>query len=158
MWEYFLIFLLSATPWIEILFVIPPAIAAGLPPIPVAIVSFLGNLIPIIGIVYFYEQFKKWWDARRNKTENNDRHPIEDEPDSRRKKMGRKIWDKYGLPGLALLAPVVTGVHLAAVVALFSGSHRAVIIFWMFWSLILWTVILTAGTYYGLDFIGLTFD
>jgi hypothetical protein len=158
MWEYFLIFLLSATPWIEILFVIPPAIAAGLQPIPVAIVSFFGNLIPIIGIVYFYEQVKKWWDARRNKTDNNDQHPIEDKPDSKRKKLGRKIWDKYGLPGLALLAPVVTGVHLAAVVALFSGSQRAAITFWMFWSLIVWTVILTAGTYYGLDFLGLTFE
>jgi len=156
MWEYLLIFILSATPWIEILFVIPPAIAAGLHPIPVAIIAFLGNLLPVIGLVYFYEKYVQWRTSKR--AHQNYNSPTEEgEQNSKRKKLGRKIWDKYGLPGLALLAPIVTGVHLAAIIALLSQASRNLITFWMFWSLLLWTVILTASTHYGLDFLGLKF-
>ncbi len=158
MWEYILVFILSATPWIEILFVIPPAIAAGLQPIPVAIVSFFGNYIPIVGIVYFYEKLKQWRDARKTEQDNTRAITEKKKPDSRRRKLGRKIWDTYGLPGLALLAPIVTGVHLAAIIALLSRSPRTAITFWMFWSLVIWTVILTASTYYGLDLLGLKFN
>jgi len=157
MWEYLLVFILSATPWIEILFVIPPAIAAGLPPAPVAIVSFFGNFIPIVGIIYFYEKFKQWRSKRKMKRGNTEMLRGNEKTDSRRRRLGRKVWDKYGLPGLALLAPIVTGVHLAAVIALVSRSPRAAITFWMFWSLFIWTVILTVSTYYSLDFLGLKF-
>ncbi len=158
MWEYILIFILSATPWIEILFVIPPAIAAGLHPISVATVSFVGNFLPIVGIVYFYEKWGRWRLTGKNKNNIHQDGQSYERQESRRKKVGRKIWDKYGLPGLALLAPVVTGVHLAVIIALLSRSPRASIVFWMFWSLVIWTVILTASTYYGLDFLGLKFE
>ncbi len=157
MWEYILIFLLSATPWVEILFVIPPAIAAGLPPLAVAVVAFIGNFLPILGIVYLYEKWEQWRDAGRKQKGFQQNVPNSSSQGSRRRKLGRKIWEKYGLPGLALLAPIVTGVHLAAIIALLTKTSRSSILFWMFWSLLLWTGILTAGTHYGLDFLGLTF-
>ena len=158
MWEYLLIFILSATPWIEIMFVIPPAIAAGLHPLPVALVAFTGNFLPIIAIAYFYEQWEQWRLKRKRRHDTNPEDESIQHHESKRKKLGRKIWDKYGLPGLALLAPIVTGVHLAAVIALLANSPRASILFWMFWSLVIWTVILTASTHYGLDFLGLKFE
>lgn len=157
MWEYIFIFILSATPWIEILFVIPPAISAGLHPIPVAIVAFIGNILPVIGIVYLYEKWVQWRISRKNPVSSGHTDSGAQKPESRRKKIGRKIWDKYGLPGLALLAPIATGVHLAAVLALVSKSPRTSIVLWMFLSLFIWTVILTVSTYYGLDFLGLSF-
>lgn len=154
MWEYLLVFLLSATPWIEILFVIPPAIAAGLHPIPVAVVAFLGNFLPVIGLIYFYEKYMLWRTSKRKAQDD----AGDTERVSKRKKLGRKIWDTYGLPGLTLLAPIVTGVHLAAIIGLLSKAPRTSITFWMFWSLALWTLILTVVTYLGLDFLGLKFD
>lgn len=157
MWEYLLIFILSATPWIEILFVVPPAIAAGLHPIPVSVLAFAGNFLPVVGIVYLYEKWLTWREKHRKNNAPRSAGDFASVTESRRKKLGRKIWDKYGLPGLALLAPVVTGVHLAAVIALLSRSPRSSITFWMFLSLVIWTVILATGTYYGLDILGLKF-
>lgn len=154
MWEYLLIFVLAATPWIEILFVIPPAIAAGLHPIAVAFTAFLGNILPIVGIIYLYEKWLQW--RRSRQKEESSEQPTS--VPSRRRTLGRKIWDKYGLPGLALLAPLVTGVHLAAIIALLSQSPRMAILVWMLLSLILWTVMLTVVTQYGLDLLGLKFD
>jgi Ca2+/H+ antiporter, TMEM165/GDT1 family len=158
MWEYLLIFILSATPWIEILFVIPLAIAAGLHPLPVALVAFMGNFLPIVAITYFYDQWEQWRMKRKRRHDTNPEEDVIQHHESKRKKLGRKIWDKCGLPGLALLSPIVTGAHLAAVIALLSRSPRASILFWMFCSLVIWTVILTAGTHCGLDFFGLKFE
>ncbi|MGF7033854.1 putative membrane protein [Paenibacillus mucilaginosus] len=67
----------------------------------------------------------------------------------------KRIWEKYGVPGLALVAPVLLGTDLAALVALTFGSSRRWVMLWMTVSLVLWTVLLTVGSVYGLGYMGL---
>ncbi|WP_426450917.1 hypothetical protein ACP26L_02420 [Paenibacillus sp. S-38] len=67
----------------------------------------------------------------------------------------KRIWEKYGVPGLALVAPVLLGTDLAALVALTFGSSRRWVMLWMTVSLLLWTVLLTVGSVYGLGYMGL---
>lgn len=141
--QYGLVFLLAAIPWIEILVVIPVAIAVGLDPVAVAVVAFLGNIIPIFGIILGYDRFKQWWDARRGSSS--------DGKQSRRRKWAQRVWDRYGLPGLALVSPGLTGVHTAAVLALLLGSTRRLLALWMTLSVALWTVVLTVGSVYGIE-------
>ncbi|MFP8956378.1 small multi-drug export protein [Natrialbaceae archaeon A-CW3] len=137
-WQYVLVFLLAATPLLEILVVIPIGIALGLDPIAVAVVAFAGNVLPIYGIVALAERVSAWLERRRSS-----------EPSTRRKRATR-IWNDYGLPGLALLSPIVTGVHLATVLSLSLGARRQATLVWMTLSIGLWTVLITVGSLTGL--------
>ncbi len=131
-WQYVLVFLLAATPLLEILVVIPIGVALGLDPVLVAVVAFAGNVIPIYGIVLAADRLSTWLAARR------------DGERSKRRARAVRLWNAYGLPGLALLAPVATGVHLAALFAMSLGAHRRSTLGWMTGSIAVWTVVITA--------------
>ncbi len=137
LWQYALVFLAAATPWLEIMIVIPVAVGMGLSPVPVTIVSFVGNALPVFGIITLFRR----WEQRRG--------PV-------RRRWGprsQRVWDRYGLPGVALAGPVLTGIHLAAVMALALRADRRLTALWMtlslaFWSLV--TVLVTAAGFEGL--------
>ncbi|MCZ8523273.1 MULTISPECIES: small multi-drug export protein [Paenibacillus] len=74
---------------------------------------------------------------------------------SKRYARARRIWEKYGVPGLALVAPVLLGTDLAALVALTFGSSRRWVMLWMTISLVLWTVLMTVGSVYGFGYMRL---
>jgi Ca2+/H+ antiporter, TMEM165/GDT1 family len=135
LWQYALVFLAAATPWLEIVIVIPVAIGAGLAPLPVAIVSFVGNALPVLGIVAMFRS----WEQRRG--------PVR----RRWSRRGVRVWARWGLPGLALTGPAVTGIHLAAVMALALHADRRATTGWMTLSLVLWTVATTLATVAGIE-------
>ncbi len=139
-WQYGLVFVLAAIPLLEILVVIPIGIAIGLDPVAVAIAAFAGNVLPIYGICLAYDRLQSWLEGDST---------ADTEPAGRRKR-ATQLWNRYGLPGLALLSPVVTGVHLAAVFALGLGARTRNTLLWMTASIGLWTVIITAGSVLGL--------
>lgn len=141
--QYALVFVLAAIPWLEILVVIPIGVGLGLDAVGVAVFAFLGNVLPIYGIIAFYARFRDWLERRRES----------DGKESTRHERARAIWERYGLPGLAIASPIVTGVHLAAVIALAVGSSKRSVGVWMTASIAVWTVVLTAGAYYGFEFI-----
>ena len=140
--QYVVIFLLAAIPVVEILVVIPIGVGLGLNPVAVASFAFLGNVLPIYGIVLFYDRLRTWWRNRDGTTAES----------SKRKERARTIWSRYGLPGLALVSPVATGVHLAAAIALTVGSEGRSVAIWMTGAIALWTILLTAGVYYGITY------
>ncbi|EGL82949.1 hypothetical protein CathTA2_1506 [Caldalkalibacillus thermarum TA2.A1] len=146
-WQYLIVFLLSATPWIEIAVVIPIAIlVVGMSPLGVGVVSFIGNYLPVVIIVLLYERWKAWRAKRR---------PVEEESDtemvSKRRARAQRIFERYGTPGLALFGPLVTGIHLAAVIALMFGVRKQYILLWMGLSLGIWAVVLSVGSVFGID-------
>jgi len=140
--QYGLIFVMAAIPWVEIVVVIPVGIALGINPLGVALFAFLGNLLPIYGIIAFY--------ARLNSVFGWDK-PNPNAKASRRKEWAKRIWNRYGLPGLALASPVITGVHLATVIALTLRSEKRTVTTWMTVSVFLWAVVLTVSAYYGIE-------
>ncbi|MFC4990505.1 small multi-drug export protein [Saliphagus infecundisoli] len=141
--QYIMIFVMAAVPVLEILIVIPIGIGLGLNPFAVAAFAFLGNVLPIYGIIVLYERLKTWWE---------DWTGSRSDP-SKQKKRALVLWNRYGLPGLALVSPVATGVHLAAALALTVGSRKRSVAVWMTGAIALWTILLTAGTYYGIGYI-----
>ncbi len=141
---YVLVFVLAAIPWFEILLVIPVAIALGMNPVAVGLLAFLGNALPIYGIVAFHRRITAWLDRRRMSADEQ----------SSRTERARRIWDRYGLPGLALAGPIATGIHLAAVIALALGGSGRRVSAWMTVSLALWTVVLVAASAMGASLLG----
>ena len=62
-WQYVFIFLLGATPWVEIAVIIPLSIAAGLNPYLAAALAFLGNVTTSICSLCFTTSSGIGWDA-----------------------------------------------------------------------------------------------
>ncbi|WP_285867526.1 small multi-drug export protein [Mesobacillus maritimus] len=141
-YEYFLVFLGAAIPWFEIALVIPLGIVAGLSPFWVMVLAFVGNISTVIPIVYAYEKVKQWLDKRRNKQRK--------EP-SKRNERAKKIWNKYGLPGLALLGPILIGIHIATFIGMSLGAKKNWVLVWMIASLAIWTLVFGFATILGFD-------
>jgi hypothetical protein len=140
--QYILIFILAAIPWVELLLVIPGGLAMGLKPFFVAVLAFAGNAIPVFLIVYGYKYWQIW---RQSKVKPGPYRMT------RRKKRALAIWNRYGLPGLALLGPLLTGIHLATIIALAFNPAKNRLLFWMNSSLLIWTIVTTIVSYYGLE-------
>ncbi len=152
-WQYVILFLLAAAPWLEVFLVVPLGIFAGLNPVAVSITGFFGNWIPVLLIGFFFVQISAW--LKRRKEHKARKAGIEpgEAPPSKNDKRARKIWEKYGIPGLALLAPIIVGTDIAALLALSFGSSKRWVMLWITISLALWTVALAIGSVYGLDFL-----
>lgn len=142
--QYFLIFILAATPWIEIFLVIPGGVAIGLRPVWVAIIAFAGNVLPVFVIVYGYKHWQKWRQSRSG---------ADSVSMTRRRQRVQYIWNKYGLPGLALSGPLITGIHLATIIALAFKPSKKYLLFWMSFSLVAWSAGMTVASFYGLEVI-----
>lgn len=134
-WQYALVFLAAATPWLEIIVVIPVAVGVGLAPVPVTVVSFIGNALPVFGIIALFRR----WEARRG--------PVR----RRWSKRAKRVWDRYGLPGLALAGPLITGIHLAAIMALALRADRRRTAVWMSLSLAIWSLVTVTATVAGFE-------
>ncbi len=131
-WGYVLIFVLAAIPWFEVLVIVPAGVGLGFNPVAVSVVAFTGNMLPVLGIAALHRKF---------------RFPA---PDYFRTKAER-VWDSHGVPGVALIAPGVTGVYVTMSVALALEAPRRKLVAWMAFSIAAWTVALAVLTYAGFE-------
>lgn len=144
--QYGLIFILAATPWIEVLLAVPAGLAMGLQPVLVLVIVFVGNAAPVFVVVYGYQYWQKWRPAGQDDRLNEA---------SKRWQRAWAIWNTYGLPVLALLGPLITGIHLATLIALLMKPSKTKVLLWMNASLLAWTLALTLASFYGFKGLGL---
>ena len=142
---YLVVFLLAATPFFEVVGVIPIGVAAGLPAIPVTLISCLGNLITIWLLIVLIDRIKHWMHKRREKRGKDS--------SSKRKQRAAKIWQRYGLPGLAVISPILIGSHLGAILAMGFGAGKKQVAIWMTASIIVWAIAAGVVSHYGLDYL-----
>ncbi|MCY7593458.1 DNA-binding protein, partial [Bacillus altitudinis] len=62
------------------------------------------------------------------------------------------VWERYGLPGLALIGPFIIGSHLAAFMCMSFGTKRKQVTVWMTVSLIMWTALAASLTGAGFHY------
>lgn len=141
---YLIVFLLAATPFIEIIGIIPIGVIAGLHAAPVIIVAWIGNMLTILIVILLTDKIKQWMQMR------NEKNP---EKAKKREERAGRVWKKYGLPGLALISPILIGSHLGAVLAISFGGTKKQIAFWMTASIFIWAVITGIASYYGAEFL-----
>ena len=142
--EYILIFIGAAVPWFEIGLVIPLGILRGLSPFWVMLLAFFGNVSTVVALIIGFDKFKLWYTKRQKKKEASS---------TKRKERAKRIWNKYGLPGLAFLGPIVLGIHIAAFIGMSLGASKYWTILWMTISLLLWTLFFGIVTMLGFDFV-----
>lgn len=145
-WSYLLVFVAAAIPVVEILVVIPAAILAGLHPVPTTVIALAGNLTTVTGVVLVGDRLIRWWQerrARRGRTAAKRRRRSSDR--------ALRIARRWGLPVLALLAPITTGSHVAAFAALAIGGTRRRVLVWMTAGLVAWAIAAAVVTVLGVD-------
>lgn len=140
---YAIIFLLGATPFFEVVGVIPIGVAAGLPALPVAILAFLGNILTLWLLILLMDRVKRWLQRRQEKKGK--------EVSEKKQKRAEEIWKKYGLPGLTFVSPFLIGSHLGVILAMSFGGTRKQIMFWITVSVIFWAVVMGIISYFGFD-------
>lgn len=135
-WQYLVLFVLAATPWLEILLVIPLGVARGLDPVAIAVVSVAGNVLTVVPVAVGFERLRRLF-------------PDRDGEPSGRSARAKRLLSAYGLPGLALCAPVLTGVHLAAAIAVSLGSRPRRTLAWMSVGIVAWAIVITVASVTG---------
>lgn len=140
-WQYLVLFLIAAAPWLDVYLVVPLGVAWGLPPAAVAAVGFAGNFATVLLLALFFRQYSRWRDKRRQKKGITG--------PTKREQRARGVWERYGLPALALLGPIIVGTDIAAALALAFGASRTRVVAWMGISLAVWSALLAAGAAYG---------
>lgn len=146
--QYALVFLFAAIPVVEILVVVPVAIGLGLDPVATGVVAFAGNVGSVYVLVAFHQRLSRWWDSRRTGADA-------DGDTGERYARARGLWDRYGLAGLSIGGPILTGVHIAALVALLAGSRSRAVAGWMTVGIGLWTILLVAASVFGFSLLGI---
>lgn len=150
---YLAVFVGAAIPWLEVLLVVPAGILAGLPALPVAVVAAAGNILTLIPVIVAGDRLRAWWRRRRRRIAQL---PDPDEPatevgPSLRAGRAQRLFDRYGLPGLALLGPVLTGIHVAAVAAVAAGAQRRPALWWLSGGVVLWALVAALLTVLGIE-------
>jgi Ca2+/H+ antiporter, TMEM165/GDT1 family len=140
---YLAVLVSAATPWLEVLLVVPAGVLAGLPWLPTVLVATVGNVATLVPVVLAADRLETWWRRRRGK----------DGADQAAGRQGRarRLLDRYGVPGLAALGPLLTGAHLAAAVAMASGASRRRALIWFVGGVAVWALIAGVLTTLGLE-------
>ncbi|WP_436837182.1 hypothetical protein [Planococcus shenhongbingii] len=71
---------------------------------------------------------------------------------SKKNERAKRIWNKYGLPGLALLGPILIGTHIAAFIGMTLGATKKNTTLWLTISIAMWTLFFGLATAFGFDF------
>lgn len=142
---YVTILVAAAVPWLEVLLVVPVGILAGLSPAVVVIVAAVGNIASLVPLVLAGDRLRGWWRQRRG------RAPSSEEALSGRGERARRLFSRYGLPGVALLGPLLTGIHVAALVALAAGADRRRALWWSIIGVVAWSVVTGVATVVGIE-------
>ena len=116
---------------IELWAAIPAGMAFGLHPLLNGVVSALGAMLGTLLVVLLGDRLRRWLIERRG-------------PGKERGKNSRiyRIWEGYGVVGLGLLAPLLTGAPLGAAIGISLGASPRRLMFWSSMGIVLWTFIL----------------
>lgn len=143
---YIIVFLLSAVPLFEAFVVVPVGILGGMNFTMTLIIGILGNLVTLLLLIVLMDRIKRWYLARQERKGNTR---------DRKSQRAEAIWQKYGLPGLALIGPFFVGSHFTALMAVILGGSQKATFWWVTLSVIAWTLGLSILVLFGVDFMNL---
>ncbi|CAG9622685.1 small multi-drug export protein [Sutcliffiella rhizosphaerae] len=139
------ILLIGAVPFLEAFVGAALGAFLGIPLITAAISSMIGNWISIMLIILPFDAILS---KVRERKANKEGGFIQN-----RANKAKEMYNKYGVPGLAILTPLVASGHIAAFTSIAAGANKKKVIFWHTVSIIIWGVLGAAfGHYIGLDY------
>jgi uncharacterized membrane protein len=131
---------------------IPAGIALGLSPILTGLMTAVGAYISVLVVVFAGEALgnliKRW---RSNRVKPADTiKKVKLEP-AKNPGLFRKMWDRWGLIGVALSAPIVSGTIGGTALVLALGSKRKRILIWFAIGIVAWATVLVSTITLGIS-------
>ncbi len=120
--------------WFSFWGAIPAGLALGVHPIAIIIITSASYLSAVLIVILPAKSVRDWIMQRFGKNFN-----LDDNKDS----LFMRIWNKYGVIGFGLIAPMTTGAQLGAIIGTALDIPRKQLILWMLIGVILWAIILT---------------
>jgi len=127
------VMIVAMIPFIEGYFAVPVGIAIGFSAILTIVAAIVGNWLSVMVVILASDKVKQWL-AGRKKTER------QQEKQNKRLERGKKLFHKYGVPGVSLLGPLLIGDHIAALVCIASGASKRYVIIWQSIAIVVWAV------------------
>lgn len=124
---------------LELWAAIPLGFTLNLHPVTIGFLSALGSILSAMIIIFFGSSLRNWL-IRRFRSKAGGRG-------------GRMsgIWDKYGIPGLGFLSPLLTGAPLGAAIGISFGAEPRKLFIWMTIGIVFWSFVLTTAAALGLS-------
>ncbi|MED1722300.1 small multi-drug export protein [Brevibacillus parabrevis] len=127
----------ALTSMLELWGAIPVGFLLQLPPFLTGLFSAIGAIASAGIVIFLGGSLRSWLMKRVEKKGKN------------QGRMGR-IWEKYGVIGLGLASPLLTGAPLGAAIGISLGAPVGKLMWWMSIGIVLWSIILTVAVAYGL--------
>jgi membrane protein DedA with SNARE-associated domain len=118
---------------LELWLAIPLGFVLGLHPVIIGIANVIGATIGVFIIIFAGERLRNWI-LKHYARKNADNKPG----------TIQRIWQRYGVIGLGLLSPFITGALPGAAIGIASGVPAGKLLFWMTIGIIVWTIVLVA--------------
>ena len=131
--EFFKLLPVVALALIELWAAIPAGLALNLHPLLIGIAVSGGAILGMSIIVFLGGRIRTWL-VRSHTTKENPQKPG----------LIHRIWRRYGIIGLGLLAPLLTGAPIGAALGMALGAPVGRLMIWMSLGIILWVTVLTA--------------
>ena len=130
------------TSMLELWAAIPMGFVLKLDPVINGLVSIAGAMTGAMVVIFGGEGIRKNFNKKQKQ------NISEENPDGK-KSAARKIWDKYGVIGLGLLAPWITGAPLAAAIGVGLKADPKKLLFWITAGIIICTLIFVSLGAFG---------
>jgi len=117
---------------LELWAAIPAGLALKLSAIATGVTAAVGAILGVLVILFLGERVRSWLMRHHGGKDEKRQH-------------GRiyKIWRRYGVIGLGLLAPLLTGAPLGVALGLTLGAPAGRLLLWVCVGIILWSTVLT---------------
>ena len=123
---------------VELWAAIPAGLALDLHPLLIGVVSAAGAILGVMVIVIVGGGVRSWLLRRFGGGEKRQHGRI------------YRIWVRYGVVGLGLLAPLLTGAPLGTALAIAFGAPTGRVLLWMSVGVAAWSALLTVAAALGL--------
>jgi hypothetical protein len=114
---------------------IPVGLVLGLSPVLGGVAATTGGLLGATIVTVAGAQLQHWLYSRRWF--------------SKRRERVERLWNRYGLIGVAFQSPVLAGTLISTLVALGLGAPPRKLLFWISVSLVFWGSVLTGAAVLG---------
>ncbi|WDH83106.1 small multi-drug export protein [Paenibacillus urinalis] len=127
------VMLVGMIPFLEGYFAVPVGIAVGFPAVMTIVAAIIGNWISVMVVILASDRVRQWLQRRKSSERKQEKH-------NKRLERGQNLFQKYGVPGVSLLGPLLIGDHIAALVCIASGASKRYVMIWQTIAIVVWAV------------------